>query len=388
MANRFPFSVLILGLLLIVVQIPVATQENPDPELTEMSFFLTFVPNIQFSPVYATIANGHAAEVGLEWVIEHGDEPVGADLIANNSIQFGVISGEQVIMARAGGRPLVYVYEWFQQYPVGIVVPNTTDAETVEDLRERKVGIPGRFGASYSGLTALLAAHELDEEDFQLEPIGFAASDVVCIGGVEASVVYINNEPLQIAQRAKAGDCGDIEGVTVIPVADYADMVSNGLVTNEETITANPDLVRAVVAAYDRGLRDVINNPAGAYLLSLDYVDNLPINDEFHAALETASSQQIEFLAGAPSHEEIIDSRVTLLDGLSEQFPDDLLIQFRVLLASIELWDVERLGYTDDQSWQVTLEILTMMDMLSGDPNLENAYTNDFLPLVQPQAAE
>ena len=388
MAKRYVIAVLFLGLLLTAVQVPIVAQDDEAGERADLSFFLTFVPNIQFAPVYAAIANGHAADAGFNFVIEHGDEPVGADLIANNSIQFGVLSGEQVIMARAGGRPLVYVYEWFQRYPVGIVVPDTTNAETVEELRDRKIGIPGRFGASYSGLTALLAAHDMSEADIQLEPIGFAAADVVCIGGVEASVVYINNEPLQIQQRARAGDCGAITDVTVIPVADYADMVSNGLVTNEETVEENPDLVRTVVAAYDHGLRDVINNPAGAYLLSLDYVENLPIDDDFRSALETASAEQIEFLAGGPTREEIAQSRSTLVDALSRQFADDLLIQFRVLLATIELWDVERLGYTDDQSWQVTLEILDMMDMLSGEVDLDGAYTNDFLPPFEEDAVE
>ena len=43
---------------------------------------------------------------------------------------------------------------------------------------------------------------------------------------VEAAVVYVNNEPYQL--RALGYD------VDVIPVADYAHLVANGLITNEK----------------------------------------------------------------------------------------------------------------------------------------------------------
>lgn len=370
----------ILFFMLILVGVPVGVIAQDDAETQDLRFFLTFVPNVQFAPTYVTIANGHAADAGLTLIIEHGDENIGVDLIASNIIQFGVISGEQVIMARAGGRPVVYVYEWFQQYPVGVVIPDTVNVETVEDLRGLKVGIPGRFGASYSGFVALLAAHDMTEADVRLEPIGYAAPDMICMGGVDASVVYVNNEPMQVQQRANAGDCGDITSVTVIHVSDHADMVSNGLVTNEETLASNPDLVRAVVQAYDRGLRDVINNPAEAYLISLEFVENLPVNDAFRAALEAAAAAQAAFLEDSPTREDVAASRADLLDALAQQFDDATLIQFRVLMATIDLWDGEILGHTDSESWELTLDILEMMDMLPGDVTLESAYTNVFVP--------
>jgi NitT/TauT family transport system substrate-binding protein len=378
-------TILLLSMTLIGATSQIAAQED---ELDDARFFLTFIPNVQFAPVYVMIANGHAADAGINFIIEHGDENVGVDLVASNAIPFGIVSGEQVIMARAGQRPVVYVYEWFQQFPVGIVVPDTTAAETVSDLRGIKVGIPGRFGASYSGLTALLAANDMTEDDIQLEAIGFAAPDVVCVGGVDASVIYVNNEPLQLAQRAANGDCGDITSVSVIKVSDYADMVSNGLVTGEELIENNPELVRTVVVAFDRGVRDVINNPAQAYLISLDYVDNLPISGEFREALENASTAQIDFLATNPSREAVAESRIVLLNDLSAHFDNETLIQFLVLMSTIELWDAESLGYTESQSWELTLSILDTMGMLPGEVDLQGAYTNEFLPLAAEEVAE
>lgn len=363
----------------------VSAQDNA----RELRFFLTFVPNVQFSPLYVAIEKGYFAtpsnvgDLPLDVVIEHGDEPLGVDLIAADEFQFGLISGEQLLAARAAGRPVVFVYEWFQRYPVGIVTPGDSGIETVTDLAGRRVGIPGRFGASYSGLAALLTANGLSEGDINLEEIGFNAPEVVCVGGVEAAVVYINNEPLQIANRAAAGDCGSVTDVRVFPVADAVDMVSNGIITNETIIAEEPGLVRQVVSALSAGLRDVIRNPAEAYLISAGYVDGLPLEDALRAALQAAAAEQAVWLEDTPdaTRDAIAERRLALLDSLKAEFGADPLIQLQVLLASIELWDADQLGLTHAASWEQTQAILLDIGFMEAPlDDLASAYTNSFLP--------
>lgn len=365
-----------------VLFVLVFTVSHAQNTLTELRFFLSFIPNVQFSPIYMAAAAGYFEAEGFDIVLEHGDENVGVEQIAVGDIPFGMISGEQVILARANDRPVVYVYEWFQEYPVAIVIPSTTDATTMTDLTGLRVGVPGRFGANYSGLTALLSANDMTESDIQLETIGFNAPDVICAGAVDAAVVYINNEPLQIQDRADAGECGDITGVTIIPVADSANLVSNGIVTNEKIIAENPEQVAAVNRAFDRGLSDTINNPAQAYLLSLEFIENLTISDEFRAALEDESAAQIEFLADSPEREAITQSRLDLLPRLQEQFTPEELGQFRVLLATIELWDAGQPGISDEATWTLTQDVLLQMDMIPEAIDLTAAYTNDFVPTL------
>jgi NitT/TauT family transport system substrate-binding protein len=367
----------VLSLLALLLTLSVASVQAQTP--VDQTFFLTFVPNVQFAPVYVALEKGHFTENGLNVTIEHGDENVGVDLIAAGERQFGLISGEEVIKARANGRPVVMVYEWFQQYPVGIVTATDNGIESVADLTGKKVGVPGRFGASYNGLIAILTANGMTENDIQLEEIGFNAPDVFCLGAIDASVVYINNEPLQIEQRIDAGVCSDVDGVTVFPVASAVDMVSNGVVTNEQTIAENPELVQAMVTAFDAGLRDAINNPAETYLLSAKYVENLPLSDNLKTALEIAANGQQSFLQGDPSRDAISASRQSLIDALSAQFDAAELTQLRVLMNTIELWDAEQLGYSDRFSWEVTQEVLTQMAFITEPINLDAAFTNDFI---------
>ena len=379
------FVIATLALALATGAVVAAQESTPHASPDNVELFMTFVPNVQFAPVYAALAKGYFEGQALTVSTEHGDEPVGVDLIAAGERDFGLISGEQILAARANGRPVVSVYEWFQQYPVGVLYPEGTGIESVADLSGRNVGIPGRFGASYSGLTALLAANGLTEQDIDLEEIGFNAPEVFCVGGVEAAVVYINNEPLQVARRAEAGDCGSVTSVGVFRVADVVDMVSNGLVTSEALIEQNPDLVRRMVSAFDAGLRSVVANPAEAYLLSAPYVENLPLSADLRAALEAASTDQAAFLEATPDADRatLAGRRDALLADLKSRFSADDLLQFEVLLSSIALWDADQPGLADAESWAATQEVLLDMGYIAEGTDASAAFTNAFLP-VQP----
>jgi NitT/TauT family transport system substrate-binding protein len=353
---------------------------NAQTEPEQTTFFMTFVPNVQFAQMYVGIEQGFFADAGYELELEYGREPDGVDLIAAGQRKYGLISGEQVIIARANNRSIVSVYEWWQRYPVAIVLTDGSGIETPADLAGRRVGVPGRFGATYSGLVALLSAIGLDEADIQLEEIGFNAPEVVCIGAIEAAAVYGNNEPLQIASRADSDDCGDVTGVTVFNVADYADLVSNGLVTSEAVIADEPERVAAMVSAFDRSVHAVIENPARAYLLSEPYIDNLPMTEVLRDALMVAADEQDAFLLTDPSRDEIASSREALFSELSSQFAPDELLQFQILLETVTFWDAERTGFAEGASWELTQDILLQIGFLEESIDVTTAFNNEFLP--------
>ena len=307
------------------------TSEDESEGETRVTLFLSFIPSVQFAPVYVAAERGYFADEGIDIQLEHGSEPDGLERIATGDLRFGLISGEQVILARANGRPVVYVFEWYERFPVGVVAPVDAEIDEPADLAGRVVGVPGPFGASYMGLRALLKAGNLTEADLaELRSIGFAAPDSVCAGEVEAATVYIANEPLTIEQQ-----CTD---VVVIPVSDYATLVSNGLVTNEQTIADEPDLVRGVVRAIRRGLEATIAEPDAAFTISVEnYVPDLP-QDEY-------------------------DTQRQVLDN------------------SIALWRSDRLGETDPAAWEATQAILIETDFLDAPlDDLAASYDMRFLP--------
>ncbi len=351
-------------------------------DLAQERILLTFIPNVQFSPFYVGIEQGIFAEAGFDLTLEHLQEPEVLDLVAVGRANYGMVSGEQVILARSRGRDVVYVFEWFQQYPVGLVHASDLDLSDLQGMRGLAIGIPGRFGASYSGLTTLLNSAGLSESDIEVKEIGFSAPEVFCLGGVDAAVVYANNEPLQIRNLAAAGECGPHEDAAVLKIASLVDLVSNGLIVSRDHMQSAPEQVARMVSALAHGLREVIDNPAWAYLVSLPYVEGLPGETNLHSALSEAAARQADFLATGPSRAAIAESRRALLAELSQQFSGAELLQFQVLLNSIEMWDAAALGYSDHGSWEAMRDTLDSMNLLGdGLGDLSLAFSNDFLPV-------
>ncbi len=369
---------LVIGLLAGIMTpagIPAAAQpvgdNPPGGDLPELTLFMGFIPNIQFAPVYVAMEKGYfAQEAGVRITLEYGDENLGAERIAAGELRFGIFSGEQVILARYGGRPLVYVYEWFQRYPVALAALEGSGITQVGDLAGRTVGVTGRFGANYVALRALLAAGGLTEDDLLLEEVGYNVPPLLCMGRLDAAMVYVANEPVQIERQ-----CG---AVTVIELPGEADLAANGLITNEATIADDPDLVRGMARALALGIADTLADPDEALRFSRRYVETLPAGG---SRIDTAiAAEAVARALEAATDGLSAEAAAALAAELRAPLNTDEVIQMQVLRNSLRLWQAERAGYIDPASWENTQRVLLETGLLPGPIDLNGAFTNDFLP--------
>ena len=295
--------------------------------LTAIRVPMGYIPNIQFAPFYVAAEKGYYRDAGIDLDFDYSFESDGVTLVGSGDVPFAVVSGEQVLLARAQELPVVYVMAWYQGYPVAVVARKEAGISSPADLRGKKIGLPGLFGASYVGLRALLKSAGLAESDVTLDSIGFNQVEALTTDREDAIVGYVTNEPIQL--EASGYD------VTTIPVTDYVNLASNGLISNEKTLAENPELVRGFVQATLKGLRDTIADPDAAYEISKKYVDTLATADE-------ATQKQI-------------------------------------LATSIALWQADKLGYSDPASWQNMQDVLLDMGLYTTPLDLNKAYTNEFV---------
>ncbi len=309
---------------------PAATSAPTDVPLTHVKLAMGYIPDIQFAPFYVAAEKGYFAEQGIEIEFVTMFENDSVPLLGTNELQFANVSAEQIIQARAQGLPVNYVMKWWEKYPVAVVSKEAKGIKTPADLKARKVGLPGLYGASYVGLRALLNSQGIQESDVQLESIGFTQAEALTADQVEAAVVYANNEPVRLLAAG--------ESLNVIYVADYADLASNGLATNDQTIADHPELVRGMVAAILKGIADTMADPSAAVDTSKKYIETLANGDA--ATVDTARA---------------------------------------VLAASIEMWQTPSPGLSDKTKWETTQNTLLDMGLIPSAIDLDEAFTNEFV---------
>jgi putative riboflavin transport system substrate-binding protein len=193
---------------------------------------LTYIPNIQFAPFYVAQSLGYYKAAGLDVTLRHhgaNEDEFGALISGKENLIFA--GGDETLQARAQGQDIVYVAEVFTKYPVALIVPADSSIQKVSDLKGHSVGIPGKFGATWIGLLALLSSAGLKQGDV-----------------------------IQIQKQGMA--------VRTIDVASAQPLISNGIAGLRSTLSAHPDQVKAFIAATLKAVDYSIAHPQEAVEIS------------------------------------------------------------------------------------------------------------------------
>jgi NitT/TauT family transport system substrate-binding protein len=339
MRRLFIAGLLILALLAGCVPAPAApitpapgatdpTQETPKP-LTSVTLAMGYIPSVQFAPLYVAQERGYFKDAGLDVTFRYGFETDLLKLVGTDELQFMIGSGEETILGRSQGLPVRYVMRWYRKFPAALFAKASQGIKSLADLAGKKVGVPGLFGANYVGWEALVYAGKLDPQTVTVQSIGFTQATAVKQDQVDAAMDYIVNGPVQLRLAG--------EELTVIPVSDFIDLPSNGIITNDKTIKEKPELVQALVTAALHGLADTLADPDAAFAISLK-------------AVPEAGGDQ------APVSRAIFDE-------------------------SLKLWQAPaaELGRSDSAAWEAAAKFMKAMGLIQTDVNPNDLYTNDFI---------
>jgi NitT/TauT family transport system substrate-binding protein len=291
-------------------------------KMQNVSIGLGYIPDIQFAPFYVAKSKGYYSAVGLNVAFNHGIVPdlVGSMVAGKSNMVFA--SGDEMLVALSKNVKVIDVATIFQKYPVSLIVPADSPIKTLADLKGHSVGEPGPYGATHTGLLALLYSQHLSLSDIKVQDIGFTQVAALASHRVDAVMGYANNEPLQLQSHGV--------NVRTFLVSDYQPLVSNGIVTTVATYHSQPQMVRNFVQATLKGLRDVIADPNGAVEISKNYIPGI-----------------------------------------------NAVQALQVLRATIPIYQGNgHLGYNDSATWQSMEQFMVAEKMIAPIQDLSQAYTN------------
>ncbi len=288
-----------------------------------ISIGLGYIADIQFAPFYVAQSKGYYKSAGLNVIFNQGNVPdlVGSMVAGKNNFVFA--GGDEALQARDKNVKVVDVATIFQKYPVSLIVPANSSIKKLADIKGHTVGVPGPYGSNYTGLQALLYSAKLSLSDVKVQSIGFTQVAALVGNKVDAVVGYSNNEPLRLKKQGF--------DVRTFDVSDYQPLVSNGIVTTEDTYHNQPQMVRDFVQATLKGLKDVIADPSGAVTLCKPFIPGLT----------------------------------------------DIAQTLSVLQATIPIWQGNgKLGYNDSATWESMTKFLVARKIIGPVQDVTQAYSN------------
>lgn len=301
--------------------------------LRKVTLAMSYIPNVQFAPYYLAQSKGYYAAEGLEVAFDYNFENDVVTRTAQGTADFAMASGLSVLLARGQDLPVATVMTLYQQFPVVFFAKSSQNIKTVADMRGKSVGLPGRFGASYYGLLAMLYANKIAESELNIQEIGFTQAQALLEDKVQVATGYAMNEPVALREQGQQLD--------VIRVADSFALASDGVVASQKLIESEPEVVRGFVRATLKGLSDTLANPDEAFDISLKQIPE--IKDDAQRTFQRTQLQE------------------TLAYWQSDAT------------------EAQGLGYTDPDVMQKTHTFLRESALLKRDVEVGKAFTNEYL---------
>jgi NitT/TauT family transport system substrate-binding protein len=243
---------------------------------------LGYIPSVQFAPFYLADQAGYYKEAGLDVTFRHGTDYDVIAIVAKGELDTGLADGTSAIPAVSQGIPIRYVATIYGQFPSIVFSKASAGIAAPADLKGKKVGIPGRYGASWIMLQALLGSANLKPDDLQIvEYPDFGQGAAVAKGAVNAATGFVNNEPVQLELAGTRVSILRVDQVTPLP--------GNGLVVGAKTLAAKHDALAAFVAATLRAMAEVEANPEVGLDAAVKAVPELGKDRETQAAILAAT---------------------------------------------------------------------------------------------------
>lgn len=340
---------IIVSIALLAVVILPASAQGDDPlggatefakadEPTEVTLILDWTPNTNHTGFYVAQALGYYEEANLTVSIQEPTDLQVEAVVTSGAAEFGVGYQEFTTYALADGMPVVSLAAIIQHNTSGFVTLHDQDPiSRPADMAGLRYGGFGQPDLENAMLNRLLECDGAEPDTVEYIDIGYAdAIPLMQQDRIDLVWLYYAWTGIEAGQRGVVLDA--------IMLRAYPDCVPDYytpiLITSQQMIDEQPDVVAAFVQATARGFAYAIEDPAESADMLIEAVP------EINAELVRASA-----------------------DWLAPQYQADAL----------------RWGEQSLDVWQGFSDFLVENGILAESIDAEAAFTNEFLPGSVPE---
>jgi len=294
---------------------PAITLVSSCSKSSRIRLALNWKPDPQFGGFYAAPYSAHGLDVEI---LPGGAGTPTVQMIGAGSAEFGIVSADELVVARAMGNDVVALFAVFQTCPQGIMVHASRKLKSISDVfQEGTVAL--QRGLPYARVL---------EKKFSFDHVKIVPSpggDITAFLNDKnfAQQCFIVSEPL--TARHQGAD------VQVFPVADVGyNPYTTVLATSGENLRRNPETVKQMTAAVREGWRAYLDDPK-------------PTNEKMHAFNPSMAAEVFKEVAAA--QKTLIETEDTRKDGLGHMTQE----RWATLIATLkELGDIQKIPAPDD----------------------------------------
>jgi ABC-type nitrate/sulfonate/bicarbonate transport system substrate-binding protein len=260
MPHKFASIVVTLTLL---VGMSACSQRTPaTPSLTPITVQLQWIHQAQFAGLYAADQNGYYAQEGLAVTFIPGGSGVDSlSALLEGSVQFGTATADQVLVARAEGKPLKAFAVVYRRSPAVFMSLSSSGITRPQDFVGRTIRLPAPNAPTLHAMMAGLgiSQDQYTEVDLPSDVEEFASGDI------PIWAAYLNGLTVSV-QRAGYE-------INIIYPDDYGvHFYSDTLIATDDFIAKNPDLVGRFLRASLKGWTFAVEDPGKIGPMVLKYV--------------------------------------------------------------------------------------------------------------------
>ncbi|USR78629.1 ABC transporter substrate-binding protein [Arcanobacterium pinnipediorum] len=256
---------------------PSSQSSTTSQDFDKITLGLTYIPDVQFGPIYVALEKGYFREAGVDVTLRHhGAQEALFGALESGAEDIVFAGATEMMQARSQGIDVVNWATLYQNYPVTLIVPKSAGVKTPADLEGKKIGLPGPYGENYYALLAMQDSYNLGQK---VTPsyIGYTQVAALVSQQVDAIIGFENNDLIAIRNAGL-----DVEQIPL--VKGEIPLVGAGLGSLKTNL--NPKVYARILSAIEKGVKDSQEDPQAAMDLIAKHVPSLADPDQRALATE------------------------------------------------------------------------------------------------------